>query len=137
MPDENPNKIDNIIAKYEQSDDFESRYANNVFFSTSIFDVKMVFGDILQFPNVQASVVQHTAITLSWREAKIAALFLVMNVAMHENQFGTLDIPAGILPPHFQRTVEEGKLPLLKLMEFVGERPPVKPDVPNPDAKSK
>jgi hypothetical protein len=87
----------------------------------------MVFGDIVQFPNAQPFVEQHTAVTLSWREAKIAALFLAMNVATHENQFGALDIPEGILPPNFQRTVEEGKLPLMKLMEFVEHRPPVKP----------
>jgi hypothetical protein len=131
MPDEKPNDVSKIVVtKFEQSDNFASSYANNVFFSTSIFDIKMVFGDIVQFPNAQPYVEQHTAITLSWREAKIAALFLAMNVAMHENQFGALDIPAGILPANFQRTAEEGKLPLTKLMEFVEHRPPVKPDGP-------
>jgi hypothetical protein len=98
-----------------------------------VFDVKMVFGELIQFPNAQPFIEQHTAVTLSWREAKIAALFLVMNVAMHENKFGALDIPDGILPSDFQRTAEEAKLPLIKLLEFVGERPPVKPNAPAPE----
>lgn len=132
MSDEKP-KADagpKSVTKFEQSEDFASGYANNVFFATSIFDLKMIFGDIVQFPNAEPFVEQHTAITLSWREAKIAALFLTMNVAVHENQFGALDIPEGIMPPNFQRTVEEGKLPLMKLMELVEHRPPVKPDAP-------
>jgi len=124
MPDEAPKPA----TLFQQSADFASSYANNVFFSTSIFDIKMIFGDIIQYPNVQAFVEQHTAVTLSWREAKIAALFLAMNVTMHENQFGTLDIPDGILPPGFQRSAAEGKLPLMKLMELVEQRPPVKPE---------
>lgn len=127
MPDEKPSDS-KPVTRFERSDDFSASYANNVFFATSVFDIKMIFGDIVQFPNDQPFVEQHTAITLSWREAKIAALFLAMNIAMHENKFGALDVPEGILPPSFQRTPEEGKLPLMKLMEFVEQRPPVKPE---------
>lgn len=131
MPDEKPNpEVSKPIAKIEQSANFAAKYANNVFYATSVFDVKMVFGELIQFPNTQPFIEQHTAVTLSWREAKIAALFLVMNIAMHENKFGALDIPDGILPSDFQRTAEEGKLPLIKLLEFVAERPPVKPSAP-------
>jgi hypothetical protein len=130
MPDERPKTDAKPVTKFEQSENFASGYANNVFFSTSIFDIKLIFGDIVQFPNAEPFVEQHTAVTLSWREAKIAALFLTMNVAMHENQFGALDVPVGILPPNFQQTAEEGKLPLMRLMELVEHRPPVKPDVP-------
>lgn len=126
MPDEKLDDVTKAVTKFERSDKFTTTYANNVFFATSIFDIRMVFGEVVQFPNVLPFVEQHTAVTL-WREAKIAAIFLTMNVAMHENQFGVLDIPEGILPPNFQRTAEEGKLSLLKLMELVEHRPPVTP----------
>jgi hypothetical protein len=130
MPDEMPDDAIKPITKFERSEDFASRYANHVYFATSVFDIRVMFGEILQFPDIPPFVNQHTSMTLSWREAKIAALFLAMNVAMHENKFGTLDIPDGILPPKFQRTAEEGKLPLTKLLEFLEHRPPVKPETP-------
>jgi hypothetical protein len=134
MPDEKPNDVvSKPVATFKQSEDFASSYANNVFYATSVFDVRMVFGELVQFPNEPPYVEQHTAVTLSWREAKIAALFLVMNVAMHEKKFGALDIPDGILPPDFQLTPEEGKLPLTKLTEFIEHRPPVKPIAPVSD----
>jgi len=130
MPDEKASDIDTSkpVIQFKQRDHFVSGYANNVFFATTVFDLKMIFGELIQLPNSQMFVEQHTAMTLSWREAKIAALFLVMNVAIHEKKFGTLDIPDGMLPTDFQRTPEEGKLALTKLLEFVEERPPVKPD---------
>lgn len=131
MPDE---KLDSAvikpITKFEQSEDFISRYANHVYFYTSVFDIRTIFGEIVQFPDGSPKIEQHTSVTLSWRQAKITALFLAMNVAMHENKFGALDIPDGILPPTFQRSPEEGKLPLTKLLEFIEQRPPVKPDAP-------
>lgn len=130
MPDEKPSDAIVKITKFEQSEDFISRYANHVYFSTSVFDIKAIFGEIVQFPEIPPIINQHTGVTLSWRQAKITALFLVMNIAMHENKFGALDIPDGIFPPNFQRSPEEGKLPLTKLLELIESRPPVKPEIP-------
>jgi hypothetical protein len=127
--------IEPAKPSFKRSDDFVSAYANNVLFETTVFDVKVSFGEISQPFNEKPFVEQRAAITLSWREAKIAALLLTMNVAMHENQFGVLEIPAGNLPEGFDRTPQDRHSSLLKMMEFVGDRPPVKPVIPTEPTK--
>jgi hypothetical protein len=125
MPEEKLDENVKIASDFTRAQDFIARYANNVNFETSVFDIKMVVGELRQPIGAKPFIEQHTAITFSWLEAKIAALFLSMNVAMHEKQFGALNIPNGTLPPNFLRAVEELKLPLMKLMELVAVRPPV------------
>jgi hypothetical protein len=128
MPDNKLQEAIKVTPDFRRSEGFISTYANNVLFETTVFDVKIVFGQITQPYGDKPFVEQRSAATLSWREAKIAALLLTMNVAMHENLFGALEIPEGNLPEGFQRTPEDRQLPLLKMMELVGERPPVKPN---------
>jgi len=105
MPEEKSNENIKIATEFKRANDFTTRYANNVIFETSVFDIKIVFGELSQPFGGTAFVEQHNAVTISWLEAKIAALFLSMNVAMH--------------------ALEELKLPLMKLMELVPARPPV------------
>jgi len=130
MPEEKLDENIKIANQFSRAENFLARYANNVNYETSVFDLKFVFGELVQPIGKTPYVEQHTALTVSWLEAKIAALFLSMNVAMHENKFGTLNIPNGTLPADFMRTSEELKLPLMKLMELVAVRPPVEPGSP-------
>ena|ERR1039458_42906 len=136
MPEEKSDETVKIADQFTRAQNFLARYANNVNYETSVFDLKIVFGELAQPIGKKAFVEQHTSVTLSWLEAKIAALFLCMNVAMHENKFGTLDIPSGTLPADFMRTSEELKLPLMKLMELVAVRPPVQAGSPTDETKA-
>src|SRR5712692_7318013 len=95
---------------FELAEDFRSRYANNVFYETSVFDIKLDFGEVMQLPGQDPYIEQHTSITLSWLEAKLAVLFLAVNVATQEKRFGTIPIPEGLIPSYFQKSAEEGKL---------------------------
>lgn len=78
-------------------DEFESLYANNVQFETSAWDLKLIFGqlDQSQGPSV---VQQHTAITVSWPEAKILAYFLLVNIVNHQAMYGAIQVPDFVLP---------------------------------------
>src|ERR1700730_1191495 len=88
MPDEKLNDDTRKIIKFERADDFVTAYANNVFFETSVFDIKMTFGELDQPHEKEPFVEQHTAMTLPWMQAKITALLLAINVAAHEKKFG-------------------------------------------------
>ncbi|MGB6385279.1 MAG: DUF3467 domain-containing protein [Terriglobales bacterium] len=136
MPEEKMNEKIKIATEFKRAEDFLSSYANNVMFETSVFDIKIVFGELLQPYGGKPFVEQRSATTLSWLEAKIAALFLIMNVAMHEKQFGPLVIPEGTMPLDFSQTSEERELPLVRLMELVEQRPPVKPAVAKSELKT-
>jgi hypothetical protein len=127
MPEEKLNENVKIADQFSRAESFLTRYANNINYETSVFDLKIVFGELVQPIGKTPYVEQHTAMTLSWLEAKIAAVFLSMNVAIHEKRFGTLNIPNGTMPADFRRTSEELQLPLMKLMELVAVRPPVEP----------
>lgn len=136
MSEEKSNENVKIADQFTRAQNFLARYANNVNYETSVFDLKIVFGELVQPVGKTPFVEQHTSVTLSWLEAKIAALFLSMNVAMHENNFGTLNIPKGTLPANFMQTDEELKLPLMKLMELVAVRPPVQAGSPADETKA-
>src|SRR5436190_23267281 len=103
MPDEISTEAKQA-PPHQRSEDYRSRYANHVYYETSVFDIKSTFGEILQVPGQKgvAAIEQHTAITTSWLEAKLAVIFMALNVAAHEKKFGVVSIPAGVLPSSFQ-----------------------------------
>jgi hypothetical protein len=83
----------------KKSDDFTSRYANNVQFEPTLFDLKVIFGstDLSATP---PTVRQHTAIALSWAEVKVLAYFLQAHLVGHETQVGRIVlVPDVVLPP--------------------------------------
>ena len=53
-----------------QTEDFRNTYANNVLFETSVWDLKMIFGQLDQRLG-QNAVVQHTAVAVPWPQVKI------------------------------------------------------------------
>jgi len=92
------------------------------------------------------TVIQHTAITLSWPEAKVLAYFLNAHVAGHEAQVGRLVMVPDIIPALSEEApqgVSSANLALWKKAflamnklyhEFVQENPEA---APTPAAKSK
>jgi hypothetical protein len=64
-----------------------------------LWDLKLTFGQTDQKISA-TTVVQHTAITVSWAEAKVLAYFVNAHVASHEAQIGRIVlIPDIVLPP--------------------------------------
>ena len=76
MPEEKSEETIKIADQFTRAQEFLARYANNVNYETSVFDLKIVFGELVQPLGKKAFIEQHTSVTLSWLEAKIAALFL-------------------------------------------------------------
>jgi len=83
----------------KKASDFTYRYANNVQFEPTLWDLKVIFGQVDQSTS-PASILQHTAITLAWPEVKTLAYFLRAHMAAHEAQVGKIAlIPETINPP--------------------------------------
>jgi hypothetical protein len=94
MFDESP------VAKpaFERDEDFASLYANHVWYEISAWDLNLIWGQLDQTkgPNV---VKQHTAIAISWLQAKLLAYFVNVNIAIYESRNGKIKIPPYLLPP--------------------------------------
>ena len=75
--------------------DFIHRYANQITFDLNASDIRIVFGTTENNgPNLQ-----HTAITVTWAEAKILRYLLTQNIAVYEAFEGKIMVPLGLLPP--------------------------------------
>jgi hypothetical protein len=120
--------------KNQALEDISSDYANNVSFETSAWDCKLIFGELDQRAT-PTTVEWHTAITMPWAVAKIAAYYLVLNVIIHQAQEGTIGIPARVLPPRpdpADPTVEPTFKPVVEYLawvydQFFGPNPYVPP----------
>lgn len=84
-------------AEFVRTDDFTSAYANNVLFEPSVWNLKMIFGELDQHGS-KSTVEQHTSITLPWLQAKIMRVFLDVNIAFYEAENGKIDVPTHLLP---------------------------------------
>jgi hypothetical protein len=73
-------------------------YANNVSFEPSLWDLKLIFGQLDQHGETP-SVDWHTAATIPWLCAKIVSYYLQMNIAGYEAGNGKIRIPAEAIPP--------------------------------------
>ena len=93
MPDDPIEKPD-----FTRGQDFVSLYANNVQYEPSVWDLKIVFGELDQSKGPSA-VEQHTGITLSWMEAKIAAYFIALHILAYQAKNGLIQIPNSVMPP--------------------------------------
>ncbi|HEY1219527.1 MAG TPA: hypothetical protein VGF03_11360 [Bryobacteraceae bacterium] len=91
-----PDPVDKL--DFRRNEEFASLYANNVQFESSVWDLKIMFGQLDQAkgPNV---IEQHTAMTVSWPEAKIAAYFLLVNIIGYQSANGPIQIPSVVVPP--------------------------------------
>jgi hypothetical protein len=90
--------LDTNQTSVERVEDFVSGYSNNVQFENSAWNLKILFGE-LDLSGPKPVIEQHTAITVSWVEAKLLAYFLQIQIAAHELENGKVQIPTKLLPP--------------------------------------
>jgi len=120
--------------KLRRDEEFESLYANNVNFESSVWDLKMIFG---QLDQEASAVTQHTAMTLPWSTSKIAAYYMLVNLLVHQADNGAITIPARVVPPRpdpESPTVEPHMKPVISYVawihdQFFGINPYVPPEV--------
>lgn len=85
-------------SDFIRSEDFFSYYANNVRFEQSLFDLKLVFGQLDQAEG-DAKIVQDVSVTIPWLQAKLCLYWLQLNLALYEEINGSISIPENLLPP--------------------------------------
>jgi hypothetical protein len=81
---------------HRRSSQFMSRYANNSYIESSIWDLRLTFGELDQALGPQV-VTQHTAITVPWNQAKLLFHFLRVHLAAYEAEHGKIEIPKRML----------------------------------------
>ncbi len=81
---------------YQKSDSFRTGYANNTYLENTAWDLKLLFGEVDQSKGDNV-VVQHTAITIPWPQAKVLLYFLSMHVMFRELELGRITIPPDVI----------------------------------------
>ena len=79
------------------AEEITSDYANNVYFVASIWDLKILFGEL---GTSNREVDWHTSITLPWAQVKIMSYYLQVNIALHESNNGRIKVPPTMIPPN-------------------------------------
>ena len=91
------NEQEPAANSFAEEFEFESAYANNSRFEPSIWDLKILFGQLCQHTG-SGSMDWHTAITMPWMQAKVFAYYLSLNIAIHEMETGKIDVHPNVLP---------------------------------------
>jgi len=82
----------------ESEDEYQSVYANNSRLEPSVWDLKVLFGQ-LELHTSEAHVDWHTAVTMPWIQAKIFSYYLLLNLLLQEQMNGPITVPASVMPP--------------------------------------
>jgi hypothetical protein len=101
MPDEKP-----IEPTFVRTNDFVSRYSNNLRFETYGSDLKLIFGSSDQATGKEI-IEQHTAVTISWQQAKLAIYYLQVQLVLYEAQAGPVKLHPVARPQAFPNEVPE------------------------------
>jgi len=82
----------------ETEPDVSYAYANNTVFEGSIWDLKILFGELTASQLGPKGVDWHTVITMPWAVAKLMSYYIQVNLAVYEHQHGKIKIPQGMIP---------------------------------------
>lgn len=108
--------------QFKRVEDFVSLYANNVQIEQTAFDLKLVFGELVQSQR-PALVEQHSSVTLSWPETKLLSYYLQLNIASYEIQMGKIKIREDLIPIALpQLSPEQEKDPKIQELFAVAKR---------------
>lgn len=81
-----------------ESEEPSSAYANNAYLEPSVWDLKIIFGQLHgNFGNPDVD--WHTEITMPWLQAKLFSYFLNQNIIVYEIENGKIRIPQALMPP--------------------------------------
>ncbi len=90
-----------------KSPNFEERYANNVFFESSYWDLKLVFGILDQSAKPHPTNI-HTTVNIPWVQAKMCAYVMLVNVLMQERfNAEAIRVPSGLIPTPLENALPE------------------------------
>src|SRR5260370_37696097 len=103
--------------EFNPDEEFASLYANNTQFESTIWDLKLIFG---QVDLAKSAIEQHTAVALPWPHAKIAAYYLLVNVIIHQANNGPILLPSAALPtPPDLTLIPEGDVKAKNVAKYI------------------
>ena len=102
----NKNAPEVASVQYKRVEDFQELYANNVFLEASLWDMKLVLGNLDQKLG-PTTIVQHAAVTLPWAAVKVLRYFLGVHLLAHELQNGKVFVPPNVVPAIPEEIPEE------------------------------
>jgi hypothetical protein len=82
--------------EYSRTDDFAELYANSVACETSLWDLKLVFGQNDQHIGPNA-IVQHTAVTIPWAQVKVLLYTFSLLLTDQEGRSGRIQLKKGLI----------------------------------------
>jgi hypothetical protein len=88
-----------LQVPFIKSGDFQSSYANNVQFQPNEIDMKLLFGEM---DTSKMVIEHHTAITMTWLQAKLMLHFLEMQIHVYEMTHGRIQGSSAVYPPEPQ-----------------------------------
>ncbi|MGD0011499.1 MAG: DUF3467 domain-containing protein [Terriglobia bacterium] len=83
--------------EFVRREDFRSVYSNNVQFEPFPADLNIIFGE-QRVEKGKQIIEQHTAVRVTWTQAKLLAYFINVQVAACEREHGKISIPKAMLP---------------------------------------
>jgi len=101
-----PAKVEFVVPDPESG--LFTTYANNVQLGWTNFDVRMIFGEVVDAQVDKLIVEQRAQVTISYLQAKLLMFLLGQAVSQYETIFGELKIPEGLLT--FELTKTEAKV---------------------------
>jgi hypothetical protein len=78
--------------------DLDPVYANSSVLELSVFDLKLIFGQIEQHTG-KTVVDWHTAVTIPWMQSKILSYWLRLQIGWYERSYGTVTVAENVKPP--------------------------------------
>jgi len=87
-----------VAGHNNELDDVIAVYANNVRFEMTVWDLRILFGQLMLISEGKGLVDWHTDVTVPWAQAKLMHLYLGINLALYERENGKITIPFGVLP---------------------------------------
>ncbi len=97
------------IVYVEPKEGLHRAYANNLQAAQTIFDVRLIFGELINVTEEEIVVEQRVQITMSWPELKIVNDFLAQHIKAFEERNGQIKIPTGVANPAQPPSPEEPK----------------------------
>jgi hypothetical protein len=93
---------------FELADEVYEAYANHIYYESSSWDLKLIFGQMDQTGG-KVRIVQHSAITVPWPLVKLTIFWLKGQLEAHELANGKIRIPPPIIPPPLPPITAEDK----------------------------
>ncbi|MGB9381985.1 hypothetical protein [Candidatus Binatus sp.] len=98
MTDDKPVSPRQDLLERERAENFISTYANNIWYESSAWDLKLIFGQLDQSGS-KAAVKQNVAVTIPWAQAKLTLYYLRVQIEAMEVQSGKIAIRKDLIPP--------------------------------------